>query len=390
MRLSDVCELIVDSEHKTAPTVQHGYPMIRTPNIGRGRFLLAGVLRVDDETYTKWSRRARPRLGDLILAREAPVGNVAMVTSDLQPILGQRTVLIRPDPSIVMPRYLQYLLLGEEIQAEMAACSSGATVAHLNLADIRELPLPDLPSPTAQRRIASALAAYDELIENNQARIAILEVLSRTIYSEFLTNRTAERDGTISFGDIATEVREGILPASVDGDVPYVGLEHLPRRSIVLSEYGDIRDVTSRKWKFKNGDILFGKLRPYFHKVARAPRDGVCSTDAIVIRPKSGFETFALFVAASDGFVAHATSTAGGTDRPRSNWRDLAMFQVIKPSDARLEQFDSIVAPMVELMFNLVEQNCSLRIARDVLLPRLVSGQIDVSALDIDTSWLAA
>jgi hypothetical protein len=97
MELIEVCDLIIDCEHKTAPTQETGFPSIRTPNIGRGRFILDGVNRVSEETYELWTHRAVPQPGDLIMAREAPVGNVAMIPEGLRPCLGQRTLLIRPD-----------------------------------------------------------------------------------------------------------------------------------------------------------------------------------------------------------------------------------------------------------------------------------------------------
>src|SRR5262245_12463014 len=101
--LSSICELIVDCAHKTAPIPAEGYPSIRTPNIGRGRLILDGVNRVSEETYRNWTRRAEPRHGDLIFAREAPVGNVAIVPPGQNVCLGQRTVLIRPDRLKVNP-----------------------------------------------------------------------------------------------------------------------------------------------------------------------------------------------------------------------------------------------------------------------------------------------
>src|SRR6266851_5213180 len=110
--LKDICESIVDCEHKTAPTQPTGYPSIRTPNIGRGRLILEGVNRVSEETFKQWTRREVPKAGDLILAREAPVGNVAIVPPNLKVCLGQRTVLLRPDSDEVDANYLLYRLLG--------------------------------------------------------------------------------------------------------------------------------------------------------------------------------------------------------------------------------------------------------------------------------------
>src|SRR6266568_6099829 len=183
--LKDICKLIIDCEHNTAPIQPEGYPSIRTPNIGRGRLILEGVNRVSEETYKRWTQRAIPRVDDLILGREAPIGNVAIISKNLQVCLGQRTVLIRPDKSKVDPNYLVYLLLGDEVQGRILSVSNGATVHHLNMADIRNLRLPPLPPLPTQRKIASILSAYDGLIENNTRRIAILEEMAQSLYREW-------------------------------------------------------------------------------------------------------------------------------------------------------------------------------------------------------------
>ena len=188
MELSEVCELIVDCEHKTAPTQETGYPSIRTPNIGRGRFVLDGVNRVSEETYQLWTRRAVPKPGDLIMAREAPVGNVAMIPPGLEPCLGQRTLLIRPDRSKVEPSFLNYFLNGPHVQGLIHAKTNGATVAHLNMKDVRTMTFPELPPLPVQRRIAGILSAYDELMENSQRRIQILEAMARALYREWFVH----------------------------------------------------------------------------------------------------------------------------------------------------------------------------------------------------------
>jgi type I restriction enzyme S subunit len=178
VHLDDLCELIVDCEHKTAPTQEVGHPSIRTPNIGRGRLILDNVNRVSEETYRAWTQRAVPQAGDLIMAREAPVGNVAIVPHGLNPCLGQRTLLIRPDPDRVDGEFLNYYLNGPYVQGLVHAKTNGATVPHLNMKDVRRLPIPGLPPHPIQRRIAGILSAYDDLIENSQRRIKILEEMA--------------------------------------------------------------------------------------------------------------------------------------------------------------------------------------------------------------------
>jgi type I restriction enzyme S subunit len=151
--LSELCTFIVDCEHKTAPTQDEGIPSIRTTNVGRGTLLLDGVKRVSEETYKEWTRRAAPAPGDLILAREAPAGNVAVIPEGPRLCLGQRTVLIRPRRDIFDPHFLAFLLLGSRMQEKLLAHSRGATVQHVNMKDIRALDIGEIPSVEEQRDI---------------------------------------------------------------------------------------------------------------------------------------------------------------------------------------------------------------------------------------------
>ena len=169
--LSDLTDLIVDCEHKTAPSQASGKPSIRTPNIGKGELLLDGVYRVNDDVYETWTRRAKPRPGDLILAREAPAGNVGVIPEGETVCLGQRTVLIRPKESEVFPLYLAFLMLHPILHERLLSKSSGATVTHVNMRDIRSLDLPPLPNLTQQKIDA-------RLIEEAREKLKRLEAIS--------------------------------------------------------------------------------------------------------------------------------------------------------------------------------------------------------------------
>ncbi|MCI0701436.1 MAG: restriction endonuclease subunit S, partial [Planctomycetia bacterium] len=311
-----------------------------------------------------------------------------------------------PNREIAHPLYLFYYFASDQMVQLIRNRAIGAAVPGINLCILKALPVV-LPPPDQQRRIVAVLAAYDELIDNNLRRIEILEEMVQAIYREWFVNfRYPDHEAdelvdsplgpipngweVVAFGDLATEVKEGVNPDDVEPDTPYLGLEHIPRRSFTPTEFGSVDSVASRKWRFLPGDILFGKLRPYFHKVVEAPVAGVCSTDAIVMRPREERRDLALMVAFSAEFVAHAVGTAGGTDRPRAKWSDLEKFQVALPPHGLIARFSEVVRPMVDLAANLARQNANLRATRVLLLPKLVSGEIDVSDLDIDTSWLAA
>lgn len=183
--LADLCELIVDCEHKTAPTQAEGIPSIRTPNIGKGKLLLDGVYRVSDETYLEWARRAEPRAGDLILAREAPAGNVAVIPENLKVCLGQRTVLIRPKQDVFVPEFLALMLLQPQLQRKLLAHSRGATVQHVNMKDIRALHVGDIPTLKVQREIVAFAGEMTRQAERLEAiyqqKLVALDELKKSI-----------------------------------------------------------------------------------------------------------------------------------------------------------------------------------------------------------------
>ena len=185
MKLSEVCLNIVDCPHSTAPDEGSGYALIRTPNIGKGRFNLEGVHRISEAAYKKRCARITPTVNDLILAREAPAGNVAIIKENMEQLaLGQRTVLIRPNPEMVYPDYLVYYLLAPKQQNELLGRATGATVAHVNIPIINNLPI-SLPSLETQQKIAGILSAYDDLIENNRKQIKLLEEAAQKLYKEW-------------------------------------------------------------------------------------------------------------------------------------------------------------------------------------------------------------
>ena len=189
--LAELCELIVDCEHKTAPIQEEGIPSIRTPNIGKGKLLLDGVNLVSEETYKAWTRRAEPLAGDLILAREAPAGNVAVIPENTRACLGQRTVLIRPKVDVFEPSFLAFLLLEPKTQAKLLAHSRGATVQHVNMKDIRALDVGAIPSLKVQRSIVSTLWNLDtetqRLESLYQQKLTALAALKKSLLHQAFT-----------------------------------------------------------------------------------------------------------------------------------------------------------------------------------------------------------
>lgn len=270
---------------------------------------------------------------------------------------------------------------------------AGASNPTLNRNHIHLLPVRFPPLPT-QRRIASILSAYDDLIENNTRRIAILEEMAQSLYREWFVHfrypghehvpLVASPLGPVpegwevkQLGQLATESRRSTTPDEISPETPYVGLEHIPRRSIALSEWGQASSIQSTKLRFRKGEILFGKIRPYFHKVAVAPLDGVCSTDAIVISALDPV-LYALVLSCvfSEAFVDYATQTSQGTKMPRANWNVLVKYDVAVPPCQLLARFNEIIQDVVAEIKCLVMKTRNLRSTRDLLLPKLIAGEV--------------
>ena len=180
-------------------------------------------------------------------------------------------------------------------------------------------------------------------------------------------------------GDIGTNSRRGVQPGDIASNTPYIALEHMPRRCIALGDWADSTHVASGKSAFKKDEILFGKLRPYFHKVGVAPLDGVCSTDILVLAPKSPeWFGFLLGHASSDELIQFTDLASTGTKMPRTNWRDISSFKVALPPKPIAAAFTRNIQPMLDRIHANLHQSRTLATLRDTLLPKLLSGEVRI------------
>lgn len=189
---------IVDCEHKTAPTVDSSeFVSVRTANISNGRIDFKNSNRVSEGTYEIWTKRMKPKEGDIILAREAPVGEVGWVPAGKKVCLGQRTVLIRVNESTVSPRYLLYYLVSDDVKYDLISRSTGSVVEHLNVKDIKDFDLKIHASLEEQQSIASILSTLDDKIDLLHRQNATLEAMAETLFRQWFVepNKRAEIKG---------------------------------------------------------------------------------------------------------------------------------------------------------------------------------------------------
>jgi type I restriction enzyme S subunit len=186
-----------------------------------------------------------------------------------------------------------------------------------------------------------------------------------------------------SLGEVAVHPRRSVQPDELRDETPYIALEHMPKGCIALAEWGIASGLESNKYEFRRGEILFGKLRPYFHKVGVAPVDGVCSTDIVVMAPKLPlWFGFVLAHVSSDAFVEYTNAGSTGTKMPRTSWTEMARYVVVLPNENVATTFNQHLQAASEEITANIHESKSLAQLRDTLLPKLISGELRVPDIE--------
>ena len=249
-RLTHVTYLIEDCPHSTAKDEGKGYPLVRTPNIGFGFLQLNGVHRVSEKVYNQRNVRAVPQKDDLIFAREAPAGNIAVIQNE-KVCLGQRTVLLRPITDCILPQYLAYYVLAPSSQQNLVEKSSGTTVAHVNLSDFRPY-LIAVPPIDEQKQIVNKLIELLSLIDKYNCYGDKLAKLNNEIY-------------TLLKKSILQEAIQGkLVPQIIEDGTAYELLEQIKAEKQNLVKEGKLK-----KSALATSVIFRGDDNRYYEKIGK-------------------------------------------------------------------------------------------------------------------------
>ena len=397
--INDLGQIITGSTPPTKKTEYYGnkYPFITPTDIKVDSRIVRTDRFLSQEGYEYNKNRLLPSNAICITCIGSSLGKICMTT--VPSVTNQQINSVVVNQREHNPYFVYYLL--KTMSDILHNIAGGVATPIVNKSTFANLEVCVPPLPT-QHKIAAILSTYDNLIENNTRRIKILEDMAQILYQEWFVHyrfpghenvpMVKSEFGPIPQGwgvgkieDLAESIRRNVKPRDVKQETPYFGLEHLPRKSIALSNWDSVDSINSAKLRFKKGEILFGKIRPYFHKVGVAPLDGICSSDTIVIRSKvTEYFAITLSYVSSEHFIKYATTTSQGSKMPRADWKVLSKYSVVLPPLEILQQFNNLIKDMVANIHNLIFANRKLHQTRDLLLPKLISGEIDVSGLDID------
>ena len=412
--LGEYAELIRDF---ASPSNMGEALYIGLEHIGEGTLSLLGRGVATDVASTK----AKFRCGDILFGKLRPYFR-KVVRAPANGLCSTDIWVVRARNGVDQG-FLYYCMASQQFIDFAAAGSEGTRMprAKWDYASQYAISLPPFPE---QRKIAHVLGTLDDKIELNRRMNETLEAMAQALFKSWFVDFEpvrAKMDGrwqrgeslpglpvdlydyfpdrlvdselgdipegweVRALGEVAEQRRSSVKPEQITPDTPYIALEHMPRQCIALSEWGIADDLASSKFRFGQGDILFGKLRPYFHKVGVAPLDGVCSTDIVVVSSKSPkWFGFVLGHLSSSAFVDYTDAASTGTKMPRTNWADMARYEIVHPSDEVANAFAGLVQPWVKSIVSAVHQSRALALHRDALLPELVSGKVRFVHGDIE------
>jgi len=407
-----------------------GVPMVNSQDVNNGTVAARIDFRVTEKLHRRF-KRSTIRGGEILLTLVgANFGRVAIAPSRLAGYNCSRAVGILPVEE--SSKYVMYCLQSPLTRHFLDNWANTTAQPTFNLKDAANLPIP-LPPLPEQKAIAHILGSLDDKIELNRRMNATIEGMAQALFKSWFVDfdpvidnalatgnpipeelaeraevrRKALADGTANreaakqfpaafqfteelgwipegwevkeFGSIAQNVRTPADPTTLPEDTPYVGLEHIDRQVFSLTRWGYAPDVDSQKSRFESSDFLFGKLRPYFHKVCQVQTGGICSTDILVIRPKentyNGFVGCQIF---EPEFVEYANLRSTGTRMPRASWKDMAKYEIALPAPQLIETFNNLVQPTREKCKRTVEESLTLTNLRDTLLPKLISCELRI------------
>ena len=392
--LSDVSLNITDGKHGDCVNEENsGFYFISCKDVKDGAINYESARQITEKDFSEANKRTLLEPNDILITNSGTIGRMAFVRdvpSTYKTTFQKSVAIVKPNSDIIYPLYLYYQL--QCCVERFINQSNGSAQKNLLLSTMRAFELFIHDDLNTQRRIADILSAYDDLIENNRKQIKLLEEAAQRLYQEWFVDlrfpgheHTKIVDGVpegwekTTLDEICSVRKETLAPNKIDIGTPYIGLEHMPRKDICLSEWGNSSEISSNKFRYYEDDILFGKIRPYFHKVGFALNSGVTSTDAIVLKSTKGLWSFLLMTVSSSEFVNYTYQNCKeGAKMPRADWKQMKSYPIMIADRTIQSTFEEQIYAITRKIKVLALQINWLSEARDRLLPKLMSGEVEV------------
>lgn len=395
--IKDICTGIYDGPHATPPLSDTGAIFLGISNFNNGRLDFSDIRYISEDDLPKWTKRVIPQKNDIVFSYEATLNLYAIIPEGFRGCLGRRMALLRVDETKADYKFLYYYFYSDTWRATVNEnIVLGATVDRIPLIKFPDFPV-ELPPLETQHRIADILSAYDDLIENNQKQIKLLEEAAQRLYKEwFVDLRFPGHENTKIVDGVPEEWNWCKLEDAIQLDPKvtltkermkqFIPMSALSTSSMVLDESQFTETTSNSGSKFQNGDTLLARITPCLENGKTAYVSGlksdegaVGSTEYIVMRAKTINSYMVYLLARTDDFRQSAINSMSGSDgRQRVKSDKLKMLDYLHPTSELVEKFENVEEPIFEKIYRLSKQMQQAKQARDLLLPKLMSGEVEV------------
>lgn len=396
VRIGDHCEITSSKRIFLSDYVDAGIPFWRSKEVieqENGQSISDPLFITHDKYEEIKNRFGVPKPGDMLLTSVGTIG-IPFIVKSTSPFYFKDGNLtwFRNFAVTLSSRYLYYWIKSNTGHQTLNNPTIGSSQKALTIENLKnaKIPLPDLPT---QRRIASILSAYDDLIENNRRQIKLLEEAAQRLYREwFVELRFPGHEGV----KVVDGVPEGWMKGTLNTIAEFTGkkankaererykcylpIDCLPKKSLAYINHDNISNAESSLLSFAKYDIIFGAMRPYFHKVVIAQEEGLTRSTCFVINSRSKeYWSYVCMLLFSEEAIDYATHVSVGTTMPYVRWKDFERMPVLIPSQKVAAHFHEMLLPIIQKISCIAKHIALLSEARDRLLPKLMSGEMEAS-----------
>lgn len=359
--------------------VEVGTPIVTVEHLGSRVFSEQNLPMVSDADKSRLSKYVLKK-GDIVFSRVGSVDRCSFVDQKHDGwMFSGRCLRVRPSEE-VDPLFLYYFFCLNATKEFVRSIAVGATMPSINTKLLGEVEVV-CPEIEEQRKIADILSKIDDKIEENQKINENLAVLLQTVYQErFGDVDKASKQGVLS--DICSYSKDRVAVSDLDVST-YFSTENMLPRKAGSTEATSLPTMPQTTACHK-GDTLISNIRPYFKKIVYCEDECGCSTDVLCFMPNQPqYSAYLFSTLYADKFFAFMVAGAKGTKMPRGDKQQIMTYPIVMPSEVALAEFNTIALPLIKQIYSNRAENKRLSLLRDTLLPKLMSGELDVSDIDL-------
>lgn len=379
-RADEFCSSVTDGTHDSPKPQKSGRKLITSKHL-KGHYIdFDSANWISEEDYRKVISRSSVEQWDILFSMIGTIGNIYIEKNTNVEYACKNIGIFKFSGNMDNAFWMYYYLKSPQAKAYIQSHLRGSTQAYLPLGSLREMPVP-IPDKTFRDKIVSVLKPIDERIEINEAINDNLAELLQTVYQErFGDVSAATEQGMLS--DICSYSRDRVAVSELNAST-YFSTENMLPGKAGATEAASLPTIPQTTACHK-GDTLISNIRPYFKKIVYCEDRCGCSTDVLCftpVQPKYAAYLFSTLYA--DKFFAFMVAGSKGTKMPRGDKQQIMAYPVALPSDEELDEFNKLALPILAQLHSNKAENKRLSATRDALLPKLMSGEIDVSAIQL-------